>query len=243
MNNLIQNYKIILKELTNTCKYITASKQIRLPKMSDLELVALNLTAEYMSINSELQLFRCISGTDLEGRIERSVYNKRKRKLFPYIEKIRETLSSKFSDFTDVFIVDSTPIEICKISRANRSAICSTDEIKPAYGYCAAQKSRYFGYKLHVVCDKNGIFHSFDFSPANVHDVNYLHDIQENFENCLLIGDRGYISKELQLDLFNYSKINLSVPMRKNQHNFVDFCKTKSKIRKRIELRSNREYH
>ena len=129
----------------------------------------------------------------------------------------------------------STPIEICKISRANRSAICSTDEIKPAYGYCAAQKSRYFGYKLHAVCDKNGIFHSFDFSPANVHDVNYLHDIKENFENCLLIGDRGYISKELQLDLFNYSKINLSVPMRKNQHNFVDFCKTKSKIRKRIE--------
>ena len=77
MNNLIQNYKIILKELTHTCKYITTSKQIRLPKMSDLELVALNLTAEYMSINSELQLFRCISETDLEGRIERSVYNKR----------------------------------------------------------------------------------------------------------------------------------------------------------------------
>jgi hypothetical protein len=65
--------------------------------------------------------------------------------------------------------------------------------------------------------------------------VNYLHDIKENFENCLLIGDRGYISKELQLDLFNYSKINLSVPMRKNQHDFVEFSKTKSKIRKRIE--------
>ena len=163
MNNLIQNYNIILKELTNTCKHITTTKQIRLPKMSDLELVALNVTAEYMSINSELQLFRCISGTDLDGKIERSVYNKRKRKLLPYIEKIRETLSNKFSDFTDVFIVDSTPIEICKISRANRSAICATDEIKPSFGYCAAQKSRYFGYKLHAVCDKNGIFHSFDF--------------------------------------------------------------------------------
>lgn len=118
--------------------------------MSDLELVALNITAEYMSINSELQLFRCISGTDLDGKIERSVYNKRKRKLLPYIEKIRETFSKKFSDFTVVFIVDSTPIEICKISRANRSAICSTNEIKPAFGYCAAQKSRYFGYKLHA---------------------------------------------------------------------------------------------
>ena len=48
MNNLIQNYKIILKELTNTCKYITTSKQIRLPKMSALELVTLNVTAGYM---------------------------------------------------------------------------------------------------------------------------------------------------------------------------------------------------
>jgi hypothetical protein len=235
MNNLIQNYKIILKELTKNCNHITSSKKIRLPKMSDLELVALNITAEYMSINSELQLFRCIAGTSLDGKIERSVYNKRKRKLLPYIEKIRETLSKKFSDFTNVFIVDSTPIEICKISRANRSAICSTNEIKPAFGYCAAQKSRYFGYKLHAVCDKNGIFHSFDFTPANVHDVNYLNDIKENFQNCLLIGDRGYISKELQVDLFNFSKINLSVPMRKNQHDFVEFSRTKSKMRKRIE--------
>ena len=235
MNNLIQNYKIILKELTKTCHHIKTSKQIRMPKLSDLELVALNITAEYMSINSELQLFRVISGTELENKIERSIYNKRKRRLVFYIEKIRQTLSEKFSDFTDVFIVDSTPIEICKISRANRSQICSTDEIQPAFGYCAAQKSRYFGYKLHAVCDKNGIFHSYDFSPANIHDVNYLNDIKHDFENCLLIGDRGYISKELQLDLFNHSRISLSVPMRKNQKDFVTFSKTKSKIRKRIE--------
>ena len=72
MNNLIQNYKIILKELTNTCKHITTNKQIRLPKMSDLELVALNITAEYMSINSELQLFRCISGDRKSTRLNSS---------------------------------------------------------------------------------------------------------------------------------------------------------------------------
>ena len=49
--------KIILKELTKSCKHIALTKQIRLPKMSDLELIALNITAEYMSINSELLLF------------------------------------------------------------------------------------------------------------------------------------------------------------------------------------------
>lgn len=235
MNNLTQNYEIILNTLQNTCSHIACFKQIRKPKLSNLELVALNLTAEYMSINTELQLFRCLSQTYLEDVIERSVYNKRKRKLFSYINAIRENLSQQFSHLTNVFIVDSTPLEICKISRANRSSICSTDEIQPNYGYCAAQKTRYFGYKLHLVCDKNGVFHSFDFSPAHVHDVNYLKDIKDNFEDCLLIGDRGYISKEIQVDLFNYSKIKLSVPMRKNQHDFVKFSKTKSKIRKRIE--------
>ncbi|NAW50237.1 transposase, partial [Elizabethkingia argentiflava] len=160
------------RELTKICSHIKTTKKIRVPKLSDLELVALNITAEYRSINSELLLFRTIEGTKLDAKIERSVFNKRKRRLFPFIEKIRETLSGKFFDFTDVFIVDSTPIEICKISRANRSGICSTEDLKPTFGYCAAQKTRYFGYKLHAVCDKNGIFHSYDFSPANVHDVN-----------------------------------------------------------------------
>lgn len=150
MNNLIRNYKIILKELKQTCKNISTSKQIRRPKLSDMELVALNITAEYMSINSELQLFRCIFGTELEVKIERSVYNRRKRKLFSYIEKIRKTLSKKFSDFTDVFIVDSTPIAICKISRANRSAICSTEQIQPSFGYCASQKSNFLD--INFIC-------------------------------------------------------------------------------------------
>ena len=92
--------------MRNTCGHIHSKKQIRTPKLSDLELVELNITAEYMSIHSELQLFQSIQGTMLDDRIERSVYNKRKRNLFPYIEKIREHLSGQFSDFTDVFIVD-----------------------------------------------------------------------------------------------------------------------------------------
>lgn len=126
--------------MTKSCHHIKSAKQIRVPKLSDLELIALNITAEYISINSELQLFRCISGTDLDAKIERSVYNKRRRNLFHFIEKIRKTFSDKFSEFTDVFIVDSTPIEICKISRAKRSAICSTPEISLLLGIVLHRK-------------------------------------------------------------------------------------------------------
>jgi hypothetical protein len=84
MNNLLQNYKIIFDKLTKTCYHIESFSQIRQPKLSNLEPVALNITAEYMSYNSELQLFRYIKGTEFEDKIERSVYNKRRRKLAGY---------------------------------------------------------------------------------------------------------------------------------------------------------------
>ena len=70
---------------------------------------------------------------------------KERENFFSQIKKIRVTLSSMFSDFTDVYIADSTPIVICKISRANRSAIRTTDEIKHSFGCRIAHKSRYFG--------------------------------------------------------------------------------------------------
>lgn len=47
------------------------------------------MLAEYKSIESEHQLFREIKGFDIASKIERSVYNRRKRKLFPFIEEIR----------------------------------------------------------------------------------------------------------------------------------------------------------
>lgn len=46
--------------------------------MKDLEVVSLALTAEYMVIDSENHLFRQLPGF-LSNKIERSVYNRRKR--------------------------------------------------------------------------------------------------------------------------------------------------------------------
>jgi hypothetical protein len=69
--------------LTTRAKHIETTKQIRVPKLSHLELVALTMTAQHMSINFELQLFRSISDSILEQKIERSVLNKRRKNTFP----------------------------------------------------------------------------------------------------------------------------------------------------------------
>ncbi len=128
------------------------------------------------------------------------------------------------------------PLEVCKLSRSSRSKICKEDDYAfPDKGYCAAQSSNYYGYKLHAVCSVNGVFQSIDLSPASVHDINYLKDIKMQISDCTLIGDRGYLSTQIQLNLFETCNIALNTPMRRNQKDYKKQPYVFRKKRKRIE--------
>lgn len=236
MHNFYASYELILNALKKIVKNENFYFKPIIPKMSDLELVTLILLAEYLSIDSEYQLFRILAGTDLNNKIERTVYNKRKRKLFLYLENIRKELSNKFNEFEDFYIIDSMPLEICKMSRANRSKICKENDYAiPNIGFCASQNTRFYGYKLHAVCSVSGVFKSFDLSPASIHDIHYLKDIKQQLSDCQILGDKGYLSSEIQLDLFNTVNITLETPMRSNQKNYKKQPYIIMKSRKRIE--------
>ncbi|QXT32299.1 IS982-like element ISRa1 family transposase [Riemerella anatipestifer] len=235
MNNLEQIYERILEVLGLFSENQLISYQRRTPKMSDLEVISLNITAEYLSIDSELQLFRKLPNS-LINKIERSVYNKRKRRLSLQTEQIRQHISMEFNEFEDIFIVDSMPMKVCENARSTRSKICKEQSYSsPTYGYCASQKLYFYGYKLHAVCSLNGVIKNFDISPASVHDIHYLKDIGEQMRNCTLIGDRGYLSAKVQIDLFNYANIKLDTPMRSNQKDYIPQFSLYKKKRKRIE--------
>ena len=235
MNNLNANYERILEVLRKISKEQLLSYQRRRPKLSDLELISLSLTAEFMGIDSENDLFRRLPKT-LSSRIERSVYNRRRRKLSSNLNSIRLNLASHFNEFEDYFVVDSMPLEVCKLSRSSRSKICKEGTYAfPDKGYCAAQSANYYGYKLHAVCSVEGVFQSIDLSPASIHDINYLKDIKMQISDCTLIGDRGYLSAEIQLNLFEACNITLSTPMRRNQKEYKKQPYIFRKKRKRIE--------
>ncbi len=235
MNNFKANYNKILEVLKSITKKEQFLKQKRKPKLKDIELIAMNLTAEYMGIDSECQLFRVIPSY-LKSKIERSVYNRRKRKLFFATEFIRNELSNKFNEFENYFLVDSMPLEVAKLSRSSRSKICKEDFYSsPNKGYCASQNTHFYGYKIHAVCSIEGVFKSFDISKASVHDIHYLKDIKNQFNDCVILADKGYLSTDYQLDLFESKQIKLEVPMRKNQKNYKNQVSIFRKKRKRIE--------
>ena len=237
MSNIAINYFKILEVLSSlNIEAENRPKVGRPKKMSDLEVIALSLTAEYMSIDSENNLFENIDSSNIENLLERSQFNKRRKTLFKFNEIVRQKLASFFLEFEDCYLIDSMPLEICKFARHLRVKICREDfDTAPAKGYCASQASWYYGYKLHGVCSVSGVFHSLDITKANVHDIHMLNDVKYQINDCLLLGDKGYLSSRQQLDLFETANIKLETPMRKNQKGYVKQPYVFRKSRKRIE--------
>jgi len=95
-------------------------------------------------------LFKQLSD-ELTPMIERSVYSRKRRSLAFKIEEFRQAIAHQVVAVSEHHIIDSMPVKVCKFARANRSKICrDTVEQSPNHGYCAAQKTHYFGYKLHA---------------------------------------------------------------------------------------------
>jgi hypothetical protein len=174
--------------------------------------------------------------SDLADKIERSVYNRRKRNLIPFIENIRKEIAFKFNEFAEYFIVDSMLLEVCKLSRNSRTKVCKEDYyFSPDKGFCASQQMHFYGYKLHAVCSLNGVFESIDISKASVHDIHYLKDIKEQLSDCVILGDKGCLSTTHQIDLFESANIRLETPKRTNQKDFKQQPYIFRKSRKCIE--------
>ena len=173
---------------------------------------------------------------DFENLISRRQYNDRRKLLFEKTEAIRKSMAESINEQADIFAIDSMPLEICKISREQRNKMGKESEHhSPDKGYCASQKKYFYGYKLHSVCSAAGVIQSLDLTKASVHDVHYLKDVKELFNNCMIIGDKGYISRQQQINLFETAGIELEVPLRSNQKEQKPTMWILKKVRKRIE--------
>lgn len=71
MNNFTRNYEKILETLRSVESKINFLNQIRKPRLSDIELICIDLTSEFMGIDSERDLFRKLPSC-ISSQIERS---------------------------------------------------------------------------------------------------------------------------------------------------------------------------
>jgi hypothetical protein len=117
MHNLKTNFdkmldicKVFGKECTNELGNIPRRGVV--PRFSDLEVVALSLMAEALSIDSENLLFIKLAKDykdDFPDLISRREYNDRRKYLFSLTDNIRRQMAESIDEYEDVYCIDSKP--------------------------------------------------------------------------------------------------------------------------------------
>ena len=243
MRNLYANFVKILDICKNFSKNLVNERgnlprRGVVPRFSDIEVIALSLTAEKYSIDSESLLFSYLEEykTDFPNLISRRQYNDRRKFTANLCEQVRRNIAQAMDGDEDYFCIDSKPIPVCRFARAKRCKLGRNDfDTAPNYGFCAAQNTHYYGYKLHALCGLSGVIHSYDLSKASVDDRYWVKELKYEYQQCTIIGDKGYLKASLQLDLFETSQICLEVPYRLNQKNWKPAFTPFRRARKRVE--------
>ena len=208
------------------------------PQMPDIQILTLSLVAESLSIHSEHHLFcklKAEYGADFPLLITRPQFNRRRRWLQPVFKRLQQALVAK-RPTQEQFIVDLMPIPTARIRRAYRTKACTQDPaLRPAKGRDHAHRCAFFGFKLHALIDKAGVFHDFQITSGNVHDVKQFMSLASTLENCTIIADKGYIGVQYQKNLFETAQVERITPLRKNQKKTSKWNYYLAKTRRRIE--------
>lgn len=225
MHNLKTNYdKIyrICKELLKNELLESGNfkKYPHIPKLTDLSVLCIMLTAEILGIDSENHLYSKIKTeypSLYRSLMHRTNYNRRKRHLQHYVPLLLSSVSSLIDKDRDSFILDSIPLPVCSFIRSSRSRVCREDEVRPTKSYHASHNVYYYGFKMQLLLSKSGIPVFMGITAANVHDINILSALNDGlFSDCELIADKGYISAAYQTSLFEEYRIKLITPLRSN---------------------------
>lgn len=210
-------------------------------KASDLLIVTLYMLMEFLNIHSECYFYNLLK-TDapevFNQLTSRCNFNSRRRRLYPVVDEFAGFLATKICNKEDVYIIDSTPIEVCRFVRFPKLKIMQDQlDFTPTTGRNFIDKRSYAGYKLHAVVSSKGVIVNYELTQANVNDVNMLKPLAVVLPaDSELIGDKGYVSESRQMELLADNKIKTYTASRSGKK-ATPFAITKGRqrLRKRIE--------
>jgi len=134
---------------------------------------------------------------------------------------------------TGISFVDSTPVRVCKNKRIKRNKV-----FKDIANVGKSTMGWFYGFKLHLIINDMGEILSFTITQASTDDREPLK--KQSFIKKLfgkLYADKGYIGKELMLNLFN-DGIHLITHIKNNMKNSLMTMRDKILLRKRSVIES-----
>jgi len=214
------------------------AKRYPLGEMSNSEIMTLGLMMDYLPFPGETQFLgfiRANYGKWFPNLLERSQFNRRLRKLGNEIEIIRRMWVQQLGcGNANSFVIDTKPIPVVGYRRSKKH---SDFEGSANYGYCAARKMKYFGYKLVMLSTLKGIPIAYELVSANTDERQAAEGVLQTVYGSDIYGDKGFIGKQWQSEVTSSTGNRIWTIQRENQHQQFS-CNLKcliSRVRQRIE--------
>lgn len=181
------------------------------PKLSDSEVITMELIGEYLSIETDEGIYNYFKNHWHEWfpyLPDRSNFVRQCANLWYVKQRLFEYLNQSEDKYLQM--IDSMPIEVCKFVRAKY-----TRQFKNTAKYGKWFGETFFGYRLHLKITEIGMIRNFILAPANEHDIHFAEPLLADDVNGWVLGDKGYRSKNLQGKLWNERKIYFHTSLRR----------------------------
>src|SRR5579862_3200100 len=189
---------------------------------SESEIVTLTVVAELLGLDEEGPFLAYVRRHHLAlfPRLpERTRYNRRRRALVAVTNRLRIAVMQRLLRCLDpaartLCAIDSLPIPVVGFAHARGRHRWYGEA---AYGYCAAKKLPYYGFKLHLLTTHDGLVLDFALVPANRADGDLSEQLLIENERLVVLGDKAYLNAPLQRLLERRNGLILLAPRRANQ--------------------------
>jgi hypothetical protein len=197
------------------------------PEFSDSEVITIALFAETIFNGDEDKTLHFIRQYHLDmfpNLLDNSRFNRRRHQLTGVMEAIRQHLRDDWrtghplaEDEAHLRLVDSAPISICTYTRGSRCQTVPLQWRDEWFGVCTSKKSKFFGPRCHVLTTVDQMIDAWLLAPGSYEDRKPMVALLENRQGLGVIGDKGYVSQELEDRLWTEGEHLLLSLKRDNQ--------------------------
>ena len=207
-------------------------------EMSDSEIITLALIMDYLPFPGETQFIGFIRANYRQWfpkLLTQSQFNRRLRKLGQMLEVLRRKWVRQLGgENATSFVIDTKPIPVMGYRRSKRR---SDFDSSADYGYCAARKMKYFGYKLVMLSTLKGLPIAYELVSANTDERQAVEGVLEAVHHCDIYGDKGFIGQDWQEEITSSTGNQIWTIHRENQKHqpSSSWKRLICKVRQRIE--------
>jgi hypothetical protein len=172
------------------------------PTLSDSEVIAIELAGEFWELDRDQTIYRYFRAHFLAefpalAHVHRTTFARQAANVWHLKQLLHHRLAEHLAGGDPVWLVDSLPVDACQFARAK---FCRRFAGEADYGYCHLRKRTFYGFRLHLLCSRDGVIRDYELAAARASERAVLPEL-ELPPDSIGIGDRGYWSPELREQL------------------------------------------